>query len=315
MHRRAVSAIDLAILAADVYDREGTSTLASAAGWRRRDPKNFTEGFAAGTYDRDGIVVVAFRGTETDDSKDLLTDATMVPLCDPAQARGMMDQLFRQYQVTEPSVLTTVAPRVLDAVLSARSIREGIAAHANQVPNMQLHDALSYVRQLPRAPQFVAGHSLGGALAQCVALQRTIPGISFNGPFMGNLRGAVPQSSASLLYINTIGDPLSFATKAVGNLPQAGEIAVQIPPFSRRAPTPGAPAEVPWWRRVAMPFVAALESGYHEFDRQRRFHAELVGYLGEIMLYHHSMANLLQQMRGSGRFAAPLNPRFMYAIQ
>lgn len=89
---------DCAVLAFDVYDRTGNSA-ATGAGWTRLDPANWSYGFAAGQYRRRDQAVVAYRGTDTDDSRDIIADAVMVPLARPGAGTHTLRTLLTQYGV------------------------------------------------------------------------------------------------------------------------------------------------------------------------------------------------------------------------
>ena len=290
---------DCAALAADVYDRTGNS-VATSAGWMRLDGQNWTYGFAAGRYQKANEHVVAFRGTDTDDSVDLLSDAVMVPMTEPGAARLAFQTLFRQYGVDNLSVAALVAPQLAESLVQFQPVATVIERHANQVPTEQLRQALAYFDSCQPRPRFITGHSLGGALAQLVAHERGVPAIAFNSPFMGTLRGAMPASSQLILQINTVGDPLSLATQSVGNLPHGRVITVSIPPRHQ-------PPQMQRRPRGFLDVVApAAAMAYREAEAQAQYHRQLLGYVGEAMLYYHSMGELLLAILREPRFAMPL---------
>src|SRR5690349_11819014 len=157
------SILDCATLAEHVYVRADSCP---ALGWNRQDGMSWSRGFAAGTYTRGGECVVAFRGTETDDSADLAADLMMVPVTQPGAARRAVEALFEQYDTEHRSVLAAFAPQLIDRVLHLSPIRTRVQQYANSVPTQQVAEALRYFDQCKPTPQVVVGHSLGGALAQ-----------------------------------------------------------------------------------------------------------------------------------------------------
>jgi len=106
------SILDCALLSLDVYSRTD-NTLADSAGWNRLDGQNWQRGFAAGCYEKKGARIVAFRGTETDDFSDILSDVQMVPLINDQDAARTMDAMLTSYRV--------------DGELSASMIRNGVS--------------------------------------------------------------------------------------------------------------------------------------------------------------------------------------------
>ena len=299
---------DCALLAQDIYDRTGGSSAADA-GWSRRDPMNWGNGFAAGTYVKGTEVVVAFRGTETDDAEDLISDAMMVPLTQRGQAQSTLRSLLREYNVTSLNLITAYAPSILEGLMQQPVMRAVIRSRANQVPGEQLHAALQYFGRSSPAPTMVTGHSLGGALAQLVSLQRGVRCVAFNSPHMGDLgasstargatvAGAVPMSSQLLVQVNADRDPLSMATRGI-NTTHGREIIVPLPTY--HAPPSRRSAEAPWLVQLIAPIPSF-------FYRELNYNRELLAYMGDIMLDGHSMANLCTAVRALGRFSNPLRP-------
>jgi alpha-beta hydrolase superfamily lysophospholipase len=180
-------------------------------------------------------------------------------------------------------------------------VRGMVRQYANQVPTTQLSQALAYFDRCPRAPNFVTGHSLGGALAQLVSQQRGVPAIAFNSPFMGDLSGVVLTSSQLIVQINARGDPLSLATAAAGNLPHGRVITLDTAPFH---PGPRLADAPPWWVAAVSPAAAAFIVERDQFQ----YHRELLSYLGEAMLHYHSMENLMKTIRLLRRFTTQLRP-------
>ena len=70
-----VTAQDCAALAEAVYNFDHDTLV----GWVGSRGQNGTHGFAAATYEKDGHLVVAFRGTEPDTLDDIRSGAKMVP--------------------------------------------------------------------------------------------------------------------------------------------------------------------------------------------------------------------------------------------
>ncbi|MDQ8160521.1 MAG: hypothetical protein P3B76_12905 [Gemmatimonadota bacterium] len=285
----------LGALAQDIYDTTGSSTSATARGWARRDPMNWREGFAAGTYSRLGETVIAFRGTE--DTQDIIDDLLMVPIARPGAARDAVESLLRIYGVSMGPVLDFMAPRITEAVLQTEAVRDQVRRRLNRVPTEQVRAALRYFDACSPRPVAVCGHSLGGALAQVVSQQRGVTAVSFNGPFMGDIGGAAPMSSGDLIYVNAIGDPLSFMTGAMGHVPHGQLHTVRLPAFRR---PPVRQDSAPTWLRVVSP---ALAIGADCADSARQY-AETLRYLGETMLYHHSIDSLVPALSASARFAS-----------
>ncbi|MGH7470716.1 MAG: hypothetical protein ACRENP_22435 [Longimicrobiales bacterium] len=246
---------DCATLAFDVYDRTGNET-AQRAGWTRVDGQNWAPGFAAGHYRKNAEMVVAFRGTDTDDSRDILSDAAMVPLLRRGAAQDALLALARQYNLEQHAVTAAVAGRIIDVIAQTGPVSVAIESFANQVPIEQLRHGLAYFDRVQPRPQFVTGHSLGGALAQLVSQQRSVPALAFNSPSMGTIRGAVPVTSMLIAQINARGDPLILATQSVGNLPHGRVITVEIQPY---ACPPQLQRRPLGWMNLLVPVPALLQ--------------------------------------------------------
>lgn len=297
---------DCAALSLDVYDRGGNSTAASA-GWTRIDGQNWRNGFAAGQYQQGSDLVVAFRGTDTDDASDLLGDAMMVPILTTGAAQHAVQSIFREAGVHDPNMITLLAPRLAEAFLNIPAIRLAIRVAANRVPETQLQDALAYFDRCSPRPRFVSGHSLGGALAQLVSHERSVPAVAFNSPYMGTLRGATQASSQVILMVNAWGDPLSVATRAAGNLPHGREIVLTVE---------GPPATPPQLQRrdlrwsdllsTLSPLGTAVRLSVREGEAQARYYRAFLSYLGEVLLHYHSMAVLLAELMRDRRYSLQL---------
>ena len=292
---------DCATLAFDVYDRTGNQT-AQTAGWTRVDGQNWGPGFAAGHYRKQSDVVVAFRGTDTDDSRDILSDAAMVPLLRRGAAQDALQALARQYNLEDQTTIARVAGRIIDVIAQTEPVSDAIERYANQVPTDQFRQALAYFDGIRPRPQFVTGHSLGGALAQLVSQQRSVTALAFNSPSMGTIQGAVPATSMLIAQVNARGDPLSLATQSVGNLPHGRVLTIDIQPYS--APPQFRRRQL-GWMDLMMPVPAMLQ---REWSAHTEHYREIVSYLGGAMLHHHSMKNLLIALIRHRRFSVALRP-------
>ncbi|HSH09954.1 MAG TPA: hypothetical protein VK995_06170 [Oceanipulchritudo sp.] len=333
-----VTALDCAILSEDVYNRENNQ-LAASAGWLRVDAQNWGEGFAGGTYVKGNSVVVAFRGTETDDMQDIIADAHMVPSAPPDRILQVIPSLLREYDLSD-SVELQLGGILLGGILVDWRSRALVGTYANQVPPEQTSLATTYVQSRFPRPQYVTGHSLGGALAKAISLQMNIPGVAFNSPFMGDLRGIPPISSSILKSINTRGDPLSLATEAAGNLSHGETILVDIPRFREPAPArpqiesyrrpsvcprasagndmvenlfieyiaePACESALDMWEPVGRAASAPRRAARFYFNTYPEYVGSLLGYLGRAALYYHSMQNLRVKMQTLGQFRSPLS--------
>lgn len=298
------SIADLALLSHDVYDRTGAE-YCRAGGWEPVGQLCWPGGFAGNMYQRRGEVVIAFRGTESDDRADILADLMMVPLTAKGAGVRTLEALLTEYRVSESSFLTAAAPQLLERILQFGPVRDAIRTHANSVPTAQVHKALSYFDSSREKPVAVTGHSLGGALAQVVAMERKVKAVAFNSPSMGDLRGTVPATFTNITQVNTKGDPLSLATRAAGNLSHGQVIEVSVPP-PRVEPPVMARRSVSAGLALLSPFVAAGIAVKNEYDAQKRFHAALVDYLAEVMLYYHSIAVLRREVDRQSRFQTQL---------
>lgn len=300
------SILDLAILSLDVYSRE-TNDRAFDAGWVREDAQNWANGFAGGIYrhHRSDEVVVAIRGTETDDMEDILADLIMVPILQRGQARNAVRDLLDQYQVPR-GTLFDMAPEVMERLGRIPASQLATMMLGNSVPAEQTANARAYLSRCRPAPSYVTGHSLGGALTKVVALSEGIPGVAFNSPFMGMLRGIARMSSSELLSVNTIGDPLSALTWHTAGLSRGPVINVEVP--RRYHP--------PLFRRT--PLLERLRRGpggllTRDAEDFARYHSEILDYLGQVALYFHGMEPLVNALGRRDRFRRPLTRDFSEA--
>lgn len=330
-----ISAVDCAVLSEDVYNRENNQ-LANSHDWQRLDAQNWQGGFAAGTYERRGQRVIAFRGT--DDVDDALSDARMIPNASPERVASVTPMVLSEYGLSDRTELQ-VGAVLLSHLLTRPSMRSVIALFANQTPPEQTRQALDYVRRQTSSPVFFTGHSLGGALAKVLSLRLGINCVAFNSPFMGDLRGVAPMSSELITSINARSDPLSLATRQVGNLAHGRVIVVDTPSPSRnppavpvvesyRRPDVCPRATGAWWTSeegiYAAMFgpvceavmdtlepVGSLASApqrnlIYWFQQRPTYIAALLTYLGDVAIHYHSMENLRRTMENMPRFSTTL---------
>jgi len=326
-----ISALDCAVLAEDVYNRVDNN-LAQSHGWRRLDGQNWADGFAAGVYEKNNQRVVAFRGT--DDFADAISDARMVPSASLARVASVTPRVLNEYGLSD-RVELVVGAVMLSQILNHRYTRRAIRVLANQTPPEQTRLATAYRRSISPGPDFVTGHSLGGALAKTISLREGIPCVAFNSPFMGDLRGVPPVSSEQVTSINARLDPLSLATGQVGNLSHGRNIYVHTPSYlglppsvprvdSYRRPVACPRASGNWWTSEEGIYAAALgpvceaaldmwepigrittatQRNFHYWFRQRpQYVAALLHYLGDVAIHFHSMENLRVAMQGMPQF-------------
>ncbi len=206
-----------------------------SSGWEVIRPYNGSGGFAATLYGRGNERVLAFRGTETDVPDDLLADLHMIPLASAAQTASVPPALMRAYGLQDNTELA-LGGLILTNVMHYNWAQNQIAGAANQIPPVQSRHAVETFDSISPAPNFVCGHSLGGALAKIVCQQRGVACIAFNSPYMGDLQGMEPQSNSNMLSINAIGDPLSVATRQIGNLGHGEAIDVRVADYPHPPP-------------------------------------------------------------------------------
>ena len=292
---------DCATVSDDVY--EDSPALASSRGWTRSLHEG-AEGFAAARYTKDGATVLAYRGTN--DGSDVLEDLEMIPRIPEGNAERTIEALLEQYGLADAEYLES-APRVLENITRMRAVRDQIRTQANRVPTGQTPQAMRYFEEGPR-PDFVTGHSLGGALAKVVSQRTGTRCVAFNSPFMGDLQGVEATSTMSILSMNTAGDPLSLATQAVGNLPHGPTITLAIPP-PEGLRVPRRRRVNPWTHAARGPLGLGTFVGDH-VSSHGEYLVALARYLGAIALHHHSMANLRRAIERIPPYRAPIAPQF-----
>ena len=353
---RPVTYLDLAALAWDVYGSRMRSE-ARRLGWNRVEWKKGTLGFKAGLYERDGIRVVAYAGTDAGGedklelAKDFIVDIAMIPRVRAPAARRAFSRLLQAYGFDRHYhdgiyTLFGILASKLSSWLSPTS-DSGLSVllqqiWLNRVPPYQTGQALEFYER--HNPEFVTGHSLGGALTKVVAMRHRVTAVAFNSPYMGSLRGTVPASFAGVISINAQKDPLSLLTREIGSLPHGKEIFVWLPPYESSPPleqlrilrTSDYPSS-----NVTIYTCAAARTalhvrttlyrlaGLHELsesivegagtvcdslgvdaENAVRFAnwvqkaKKLLEYLGGCAGYHHSMQNLYKAMAQADRFRA-----------
>jgi hypothetical protein len=315
---------DLAVLAVDVYSSAGGPS-SSSNGWTRLDNVLWGDGFAAGRYRRGDDVIVAYRGT--DDSNDAVSDARMVPLLKHGAANKTLETLLAHYGVGTSRTSIRAIKLLLVEFLESKRVQKVTTRLGNQVPPVQTKKALEFFDATSPCPEYVCGHSLGGALAKAVSDARTVAGVGFNSPYMGNMRGTIPMSSMNILSVNTVGDPLSLATQAAGNLPHGAVIPVTIPSLKKKKPaTPDMVRRRHHcgWRKILLSgvggYVTCRASAEFRY-RKRQVGAEwtylesLLEYIKAAALHYHSMTNLESSLATGSHYVQPLGAHFEGVLQ
>ncbi|WP_151974444.1 hypothetical protein [Erythrobacter sp. EC-HK427] len=90
-----------------------------------------------------------------------------------------------------------------------------------QLLEWQFREALALVRDTlgtagHGSTTYVVGHSLGGGLSQMVAAELGLKGMAFNAPTTSQLGYSISPANR-FLCVNQWNDPVSLATKAIGN--------------------------------------------------------------------------------------------------
>jgi hypothetical protein len=217
----------------------------------------------------------------------------MIPIIAPGKTKAMFEQLLKQYGLNQTNSLTRATPAMVENFVQHPFIRSLITLFANRIPPEQSDRAMRYFQSVPGNPRYVVGHSLGGALAKIVAMKTSTTAVAFNSPFMGDLKGTLPQSSPRIISVNTKGDPVSLATKAVGNLSHGRTINVAISPPSVR------PLQVPkWklgWRLILDPYGELIKP-------QAAYINNVFDHLLIAILHYHDMKNLHSAIKNNPRF-------------
>lgn len=330
-----ISALDCAVLSEDVYNRTNND-LARAHGWERLDGQNWSDGFAAGLYEKNNQRIVAFRGT--DDAADVISDARMVPNASARQITSVTPTVLNEYGLNDRTELV-VGAKLLSQILTNQNTRTAINLFANQTPPEQTRLAAEYLRNLNPRPFYITGHSLGGALAKTLSLRDDINCVAFNSPFMGDLQGVTPISSNLLTSINAKSDPLSLATRQVGNLSHGRDISVDTPRYPVRPPRvpevddyrrpvscprasgswwtseqgvyaaafgPVCEAAMDMWEPVGRAATAPQRNFRYWFRQRPEYISSLLTYLKDAAIHYHSMEKLRIKMASMPRFRQAL---------
>jgi hypothetical protein len=235
-------------------------------------------------------VVVAYRGTA--DLKDILDDAMMSPVKSGAGAAEFGRKLILSYLGERAGWTPDALSEVLRSVYSRRATQSILQKYANQIPQDHGNPALSlalnardYASKNKYRLRCFVGHSLGGALAQFVSEQTgsngragmgPLPGVSFNGPCMGNIAGMRRREGGGIVFAHHFLDPLSRATNLAGNGFHGKEHEIACPAYPG-----GIPPEAPQ-NQTPEQTGKALKA--------------LMAWMGEAFLYFHSMDTVLANL-------------------
>lgn len=238
---------DCARLANLVYNKPGLAT----QGWTQFGPTfgnprtqfnvaDSYQGFYGATYVSGEDMVVAYRGTAN--WTDAVDDACMVPVKTAEQAR-MFGWRFMIHYTHRPDWTADAMGKVFETIFRLPATQCALRQYANQIPPDHAEKAIRIANLAQKYAQKNAsgvkyklrcfvGHSLGGALAQYASEQTgaggqidggvPIPGVSFNGPCMGNIVGMRRGFGGGIVAVHNELDPLSLATNIAGNASHAG---------------------------------------------------------------------------------------------
>jgi hypothetical protein len=312
---------DCAGLANLVYNKPDHPTL----GWTQfgptyGDPRtgfngaDTFQGFYGATYVRGEDMVVAYRGTAN--WTDAVDDACMVPVKTPEQAR-MFGWRFMLHYTQRPDWTAEVMGNVFETIFKLPATQCALRQYANQIPPDHAQKAILIANLAQKYAQKNAsgikynlrcfvGHSLGGALAQYASEQTgvggqieggvPIPGVSFNGPCMGNIAGMRRGFGGGIVAVHNELDPLSLATNIAGNASHAGreglnEFTLKVTP-KYDVPPPPAPS---FPLRQALPKVAMVP---------------ILKWLGGAAGFYHDMDTVFRNLGGAA--SRPLNQIYPY---
>jgi hypothetical protein len=291
-----VTIFDCAALSANVY-QPGTST-GAPVGWEpvtRLSAGNGTTGFYGLGYRRFDDLIIAIRGTS--DADDAVHDLRMIPVgVTPDMARSVMNTLICEWENRRNlSAGNTAFSGLAMFAFSRRGTAPAVAAFANQVPNEQANPARTlaitangYAFQHRLRLRAFVGHSMGGGIAQYLAEQTgpggevpipITPAVSFNGPYMGNLKGMRKGKGGGVLICNTKLDPLSRVTDLVGNACHASEgckFDLSPPAMAERPPYDDGKQKAPNdpYLRAYRDWFAKAAIHYHSITKLAAYLAE-----------------------------------------
>lgn len=294
----APTVLECAELSADVYYASG-----SVGKWTRFGNHTFSDdGFYGASYRETGTanVIVAVRGTQ--ESQDAKDDAYMAPIITGTRAEHAMMKMVTRYLRgrRSPGALNNM-PQLAQKIMGARVARKTAENHGNQIPPVQaatgirfMNNVLETCKKEKLDIQAITGHSLGGGLTQYLSEQTgtgglirnspPIPGVAFNSPFMGSMKGMHYKSGGGILIVNCSLDPLSFLTQHVGNSSHAtlGTVVLEPVPYAKPAPELPPKPTIPEFKKFVAWLLPAMKH-YHSMDEMVKLVRKQ---LGDATIFH-----------------------------